>query len=678
MGFLAPAFLLGLLAIAVPVLVHLAHRERRETRAFPSLMFLKRVPHRSVRRRRIRQWLLLALRGAALGLLALAFAEPVLQGAGRRRAVTGGAAARVVLVDRSYSMGYRDRWPRALQAARGVLDEAGAGDRTGLVFFGERAEAAAPLTDDRAVLEAALDGSVLGWEGTRFAPALNLGLRMLDESGRERREIVLVSDFQSRALDGLDEVELPAGTELRSIDLTQGATQDRGITEVTLQRVYEGGRERVAVAARVARQGEGSGGSVPVTLEVGGLEADRRSVELTDQNAVTVRFDPIPVPASPRPAVVRLAGDDLPQDDAFRFVLSPGQGLGVLIVNRDGARGAESLFLRRALAVGDRPRFDVRERDRSAVRPPDLAGVGVVVLNDAAWPAGEAGQALRALVTRGGGVVAALGAHSPPAAWGTADDDVLAGGDAGGVVDRSADWGGTLAFLDYDHRVFELFRRPRSGDFASARFLRYRTLRAPKGAAVLAGFDDGSPALVETRLGQGRVLLWTSSLDTLWNDLPLQPVFLPFVHRLVAHAASYRERPAWRQVGEVLELPALGRGRWIGLNDLARRGLRDGGGRLVALESAGFYELRPSTDEGAAAVLTVAVNADPAESDLQASDPEEVTGGLRRSGGTAASPPAAAADPERQQGAWWFLLLGALGVLAAETALSNRLSEAVR
>ena len=52
------------------------------------------------------------------------------------------------------------------------------------------------------------------------------------------------------------------------------------------------------------------------------------------------------------------------------------------------------------------------------------------------------------------------------------------------------------------------------------------------------------------------MLFWTSSLDTLWNDLPLQPVFLPFLHRLLATAATHVERPAWRRVGDVLELPS--------------------------------------------------------------------------------------------------------------------------
>jgi hypothetical protein len=315
------------------------------------------------------------------------------------------------------------------------------------------------------------------------------------------------------------------------------------------------------------------------------------------------------------------------------------------------------------------------------LRPQDLSDVGVVLLNDAPWPSAAAGQALHAFASRGGGVVAALGSHSAPSAWDASGAGLLGNArDAAVVVDRSTDWGGTLGFLEYDHPVFELFRRPRSGDFAGARFLRYRTLRPPDAASVLARFDDGNPALVETRLGDGRVIVWSSSLDTLWNDLPLQPVFLPFLHRLLAHAARYVERPAWRRVGDVLELPTLAKGRWVGLDPLAVRGLRGGNGRFVALDAAGFYELRPSDAEGEAAVLTVAVNVDPAEADLTPADAEEVKGGLMRAAGGAAATRALEGDADEaapRRDGWWFLLLAALALLAAETALSNRLSEAV-
>src|SRR5258707_4012280 len=76
MGFLTPAFLIGLSAIAIPILVHLIQRERKRVVEFPSLMFVRRIPYQSVRRRRIRHWFLLLMRAAAILLIVPAFAPP--------------------------------------------------------------------------------------------------------------------------------------------------------------------------------------------------------------------------------------------------------------------------------------------------------------------------------------------------------------------------------------------------------------------------------------------------------------------------------------------------------------------------------------------------------------------------------------------------------------------------
>src|SRR5215212_8798275 len=100
MNFLAPAFFAGLAAIAIPVIIHLIHRERKVVVEFPSLMFLQRIPYRSVRRQKIRHLLLLLLRCIALALLIAAFARPFF--ARRHAAITGsGARELVVLLDRS-------------------------------------------------------------------------------------------------------------------------------------------------------------------------------------------------------------------------------------------------------------------------------------------------------------------------------------------------------------------------------------------------------------------------------------------------------------------------------------------------------------------------------------------------------------------------------------------------
>src|SRR5438874_8436240 len=113
MTFLTPAFLLALSAIAIPVVIHLIQRERKRVVEFPSLMFVRRIPYQSVRRRRVRHWLLLLLRATALALLVLAFARPFFRQSAIALAASGGAREVVILLDQSASMGYGDHWQRA-------------------------------------------------------------------------------------------------------------------------------------------------------------------------------------------------------------------------------------------------------------------------------------------------------------------------------------------------------------------------------------------------------------------------------------------------------------------------------------------------------------------------------------------------------------------------------------
>src|SRR6185503_10631414 len=128
MTFLTPLFLVGIAAIAVPVLIHLIQRERKRVIEFPSLTFVRRIPYQSVRRR-IRHWPLLLLRAAAIALIVAAFARPFFQRSAAATAMTGGAREVVILLDQSASMGYADHWSRAQEAARQVVRGLGQDDR---------------------------------------------------------------------------------------------------------------------------------------------------------------------------------------------------------------------------------------------------------------------------------------------------------------------------------------------------------------------------------------------------------------------------------------------------------------------------------------------------------------------------------------------------------------------
>jgi hypothetical protein len=679
MGFLTPAFLAGLAALAVPVLVHLTNRPRSETVPFPSLMFLQKIPYRSVRRQSLRHWLLFAMRCLAFAILALAFARPFFGRTGQAATTLAGAKVRVVVLDRSYSMGYSDRWARALDAARRAVGEAGPQDRVALVLFDRTPESAGEPSLDRAGVLAALAAARPGFGVTRYAPALRLAQEMLDASNLPAREIVLVTDFQKAGWEGADDVQLPPSTSLRWVDVSDRSASNLAITGVEMERDYESGRERVIATARLVNKGPRPVEGAEVAFDVDGRTVRQQRAILGPNSSATVTFDPFPLPPAVARATVRVTPDALAQDDAFHFVLAPGGDLPVLVLENGPPRG-RSLYLQRALAIGHRPRFRVELKDVAQLRPEDLHPGMLVVLNDAPPPGGAVGKRLREFVERGGGLLVVLADRSTPAAW-PADAASLLPGPFGAAVDRSADWGATLAYVDYGHPVFDLFRGPHSGDFSSARFFRYRKLDAKEG--VLSRFDDGAVALAARTAGKGRVLVWTSSIDTAWNDLALQPVFLPFLHQLARYSASHTESPASHTVGEALDLSrdaALQKDGATTLTPTGERSRLPAGSKGLELTEPGFYEVRASA--GGPALQVAAVNVDRAESDLAAMDPEELAGAVTHQGrgaaATRAEPALTTDEQESRQALWQYLLMAAFLLLATETVLSNRLSTRAR
>ena len=699
LSFLTPAFLIGAITLAIPVIIHLTNREKREVVEFPSLMFLHRIPYRSVRRQKIKHWLLFLMRCLALLLLVMAFSRPFLDRPSRAvTSLTGGREV-VILVDRSYSMGYEDRWTRAVDAAHRIVDEIGTSDRATLVFFSNRAAAANQPTSDRAQLHSIIDKSELGSGTTRYASPLKLAKKLLDESNLPRKEVILISDFQRVGWELREDVVLPSGTKLTTLDLSAPETSNVAVTTVVLEREPLSGRERVVASARIINKGAEAVSDQPVSLELGGRVLREKKFSLPPNSSTTVSFDAFTLPEGVSRGTVRTGEDSLPQDNAFHFVIWPGQSLSILALQGPGVGARRSLYLRRVLALGERPAFRMDVRKSSSLNRQDLTGRAVVFLNDAPEPSATAAQLLQDFVAAGGGLVVALGERS--SAW-TGKAAELLPATWGASVDRSADWGGALAYIDYGHPIFEIFSSPRSGDFSPAKFFRYRPLSGENGGlteGILARFDDGEVALAEKRIGDGRVLLWSSTLDTFWNDLALQPVFLPFVHQLVKYASGYAEANAWHEVGDILDLSrqlelasaggavkeamadAVASAELVAVAPSGEKSFlsRQEEKRLLTLDEQGFYEFRFLKSQSGDPI-SLAVNLDLAESDLSSLDPEEVVAAV--SSREMQSPQLGGewtpAEQDRRQRVWWYFLAAALVLLAIETRWSNRLSRLAR
>jgi hypothetical protein len=473
------------------------------------------------------------------------------------------------------------------------------------------------------------------------------------------------------------------------------------ITNVVVRRSSQEGRDRFTASARIANSGSTARRAVPVSLAINGRVVETRTVEVPPKNVVNATFASVAVPEGTTRATVSLPDTALAKDNDFHFVVAADQTVGVLVIEDESPLPNQSFFVKSALDIGETPKFRVDVRAASRTGFGDLDRRAIVILNDAPFPGGDLGRRIKEFVSDGGGLFVIVGDQSNASGW-TGDAAALMPGRVGNVIQRPPGNGAALATIDRDHPIFEVFNAPRSGDFSGSRFFSYRPLQPADSARELAHFDDGSVAMMEGTYGKGRVVVFGAALDgaDLHTDLPRHVVFLPYMHQVVKHVASFSDARPWFNVGEVVDVlqqaqpsgaasPSRSAGEAaISLMDLAL--ITPSGDPVVSdtaakpgfaeLDEKGFYELRRGGDRTSTTPL--AVNVDLAEADLSRFDPVDLVTSVQHrvsdGSGGAYGRNLTAEQKERRQNLWWYLLFLALLLLVGETMLGNRLSPALR
>jgi hypothetical protein len=487
--------------------------------------------------------------------------------------------------------------------------------------------------------------------------------------------VFIIRHFPRGGGGGYVGAKLPYATTLTPVPIQDPADKaNLSVTGVTFARSSFSDQQRMVVTAGITNRSDRPVSGSSITLEVGGLTIGTKPVAVEGGSSTAVVFDAFTVSGRNMRASVKLAADALAPDNTFNFVVSPIEPVHITVVDRGNA--ASALYLTRVLSIGDTPKFEAVLRQGDAITDDDLRRSAVVVLNDVEVDAPLARRLTR-YVEQGGGMFVAAG---PRARW-PQDVDTLPA-TIGPPVDRTRGDAARVGALEYGHPVFEPFRAPRSGDFSAVPVYGYRNLTAAQGAQVLARFDAGTPAVLERHVGRGRVLIWGSTLDVSWSDLPTKPVFLPFIHQAVRHLAGYTEPEPWLTIGQVLNTAAVAaRGpaaQRVVLTPSGRRlPLDDEGTDVLELTEQGFYEIRGDANQSDG---IVAANVDPAEADLTPMDPREITAAAVGAGdGTVGQPAGVPLTPEareKNQRLWWYLLVAGILLLGADTLLSNRMAKA--
>lgn len=639
MSLLAPLFLAGALAAAVPVALHLLRRKTREPVSFPSLRFLGPEIIRDEQKHRLRRLIVLLLRCLIIGLIALAFARPFF-GDGPRRE----GRLTIFLVDNSFSLQAGDRWDRL---KRWALTEAALspGDEAGLMVM---QPSPAWLIEPGGDLERAREALLAlpaGFYGTSYDRPLRYAAEVLSGSPAREIRLVVLADEQQAGWEGVNFSQpLAPGVEPLFAPPEPAPPRQAALTGV--QTSVASRQLRLEVEARLFSP-ERDRRTVQVFSGTTRLAAEEVELQHGTPSVMTFRVSLPEDAVFPLALRVEMDPDDLPVDDRRYAVVDPSQALPVIVAP------AGDPFVREAVNAT----FAHRTLPLRAMAPPSgpWPDDALVVVEGGGILQGE--NRLRFLEHLHAGKNALVFVDGDPAQlkWLT----------SAGVTPeplRSGDW--SLTDCDLENPLFESFTPQTLLPLLRVRFSRAWALGGGNLQAV-AHWPDGSTAIAETTVGNGRVLVCGFHPSREASDLAISPSFVPFLHRALATLASAQNRPAGL-VGENINLPEA-EGTWIAEDGTIVAEKVSGSLRA---SRPGIYRFQPA--QGPARLF--AVNVSPDESSLAPwPTPDDfarlVSNEPRPRPSQAAFRPT---EPAATQNLWWWLLAAVAVLFLAELRLANR------
>jgi hypothetical protein len=688
MSFLAPLFLLGGLAVALPVVFHLIRRTSKEKMTFSSLMFLRSTPPRVTRRNRLENIFLLFLRCLVLCLLALGFARPFLQKPMVPDPQTGEGRKIILLVDTSASMRREGLWPAALAKAEAVLEKTSPADQVAVFTFDARTrslvsfeEWSAMNAGERVALTAKRLAELKpSWTATHLGNALIAAAEAFADADKQGqnpgpRQIVLVTDLQEGSrLDGLQGFEWPRGIQAE-------------VERVQARRPTNAGLQWVVDADDTAKPDADAGPRVRVSNST---DAKREQFQIrwdgvTGATPLDIYVPPgqsriVAAPKLPEGAAgerLVLSGDDDEFDNTIYFVQPKPDQVNILFLGDDAEKDPAQLlyYLKRAFQQTRRQTVQINTRAAGApLAETDVTGVRLLIADDALNQAQF--NVAQQFLTNGGTALFVLKDSATASTIGR-----LAGVDNLTAVEAATNTYAMLGQIDFEHPLFAPFADPRFSDFTKIHFWKHRKIETERlsGARILARFDNGDAALLEIPQGAGRLLVLVSGWHPADSQLALSSKFIPLLYSILEQAGGIKSHLAQSLVGDEINLAAV--------HPLQSPSIRKPDGSLIQL-GAGESRFAQTDQPGIYTLASLqppvrfAVNLDAAESRTAPMSAEE----LMRLGVPLKAPEIQLArqleqkrrlhnaELENQQKLWRWLIVAAFGVLLVETCLAGWLT----
>ena len=539
MGFLNPILLLGVLAAAIPLLIHLWSRRQAKRVEFSSLMFLLVAHRQNVRRIQLKNLLILFLRVAIITLIALALARPLL----KNQFSFAGARAKtsvVIILDNSFSMGYQgvqgQRFEKAKEVALEVANSLRHGDSIAVILMSDIADAVfMKLTRDLEAAKTEIRQAEVSSRSTLVPASMELAHDILETSVLPNREIYLISDFGKNGWNTWGRVPNRSEAKIFLLPIGEANEDNTSVEEVEVSNQLIGAHRPVQLSVSVNNHSVLSPGEITLTLYIDDRKRRSRSSNLPAREKIAATFTHKFESPGTHTGFVDLTPDRLQIDNRRYFAFDSYGQLRVLCV------GDQTLYLRLAL----NPEAQLTPSTEYTILPVScsveefidfaLEDYDAIIFADVLRLTDRIKQQLQKFIRAGKSVVyfvddkVDVSSYNQFAAWLPAS--------LGAVVDWDPPL--TLSEFDSNHSIFGIFD---VGDFSepyAPQFYQGLILSPAEEASIISRLSNGMPLIVERRGDSGMSMIFNvSASQHNSSNLMINSHFVPLLQQTIIYAKA--------------------------------------------------------------------------------------------------------------------------------------------
>ncbi len=540
-SFLAPLYLLGGLALAIPIWVHLRNRTPLKPYLFPALRFLIETRVVSHRQRNIMRWLVLFFRLLAIAALVLAFARPF-----RHLTLPPSGELSILILDVSCSMMAGETWKEAQKNALEWFNNETKTARTAIVLMGRSPRILSSFESSPAEQQNALSAVTPTYESTNPEAALRFANHLLDSQSAKKKKITVISDMTLTAWKNIQwDQPLSPGITMDPRGVNPVPPDHCAITEIKAPLSFWQTNVAFNVTATLKNYT-----AKPRDLEVLFTNEEllkTKSILLAPHSTQEVAFEVFPTEFNPMKGVLRLKPTDefAPDNERF-FCVLPRRPLRV---GRLSAEKDSDTYLKMAVmpksdfasnryqwipmdldlnpkVVGTIADRDLSKRKQTTIKEQ----ADILFLDQGRSLSSEYAGQIKNFVNEGGTAVLFLGESNRLADWEKEFLPIDLGKkhEAGKLSEPQH-----FVQIQANHPILRPFFLPRGGDLFKVKIQQWREFRIPTGQPLIQ-LANGDPILAIAPQGKGQIVVFAFPFTREWSDWPIQATFLPIIHQTLA------------------------------------------------------------------------------------------------------------------------------------------------